>query len=63
MEEQIWPISVHYSTNSGKEGSFMFDKKSLDVEIVEGDLVFFNHKMIGFYTLFYPDYNYVYELT
>jgi len=55
MEDQIWPILVHYSTNSGKVGSFMFDTKSLDVEIVEGDLVFFNHKMIGFYTLFCPD--------
>jgi len=40
----------------------MFYDKEIDVEIAEGELVFFNHKMIGFYNLVYPDYEYVYQL-
>jgi hypothetical protein len=37
----------------------MLNGKSLDVEIPGGDLVFFNHQMVGFFTLFYEDYQYI----
>jgi len=47
----LWPIHVTYVTSKGKKGEFVFTGREfeLEIEIEEGEAVWFNHEMKGFY--------------
>ena len=47
----LWPIHVTYATSSGKTGSFVFSSRDIEIaiDLEEGEAVWFNHEMFGFY--------------
>ena len=47
----LWPIHVNYITSKGKQGSFVFSTRefTFTLELEEGEAIWFNKDMIGFY--------------
>ncbi len=54
---KLWPIPIHYTTSSGREGAFLFSSRSMSVPIRlrDGEFIKLNRGQKGMYRVWYDD--------